>query len=132
MRLIDTSAWIEYYREEGIENYKNEIILNLKNNLAATCGLIKTELLMHTKNKKEYNLLESDLSGIHWLETNIKIYNKSAEIGFGLRRKGMTIPVTDLIIAACAIIYKTEIIHFDKHFEQIKKYCPLTTISFNI
>ena len=48
MNLIDASAWIEYYRNNGNENYKRDIIRNLKDNLAATCGIIKTELLVHT------------------------------------------------------------------------------------
>ena len=132
MKLIDTSAWIEYFRKIGNKNYKNEILQCLTNNVAAICGLIKTELLVHAKTKKEYNLLESDLSGIHWFETDIIIYNKSSEIGFNLRRKGITVPTTDLIIASCALIYNAEIIHFDKHFEQIKVHYPLKTISFNI
>ena len=105
MKLIDTSAWIEYYRVKGNLKYKNEIIQSLNSNMAAVCGIIKTELLVHAKTEKEYNLLESDLLGIHWLETDAAVYKKSSEIGFGLRRKGITVPATDLIIASCAIIY---------------------------
>ena len=33
MKIIDTSAWIEYYRKNGKEEYKTEIKEALKNNL---------------------------------------------------------------------------------------------------
>jgi hypothetical protein len=45
MKLIDSSAWIEYYRKDGDTHYKEEIIKALKENNAAICGIIKTELL---------------------------------------------------------------------------------------
>ena len=131
MNLIDTSAWIEYYRNNGNENYKRDIIRNLKDNKAATCGIIKTELLVHTRTKKEYILLESDFNSIHWFETDSRVYNKASHIGFSLKRKGITIPATDLIIASCALINNSFLLHFDKHFDHIKKYFPLKTISYN-
>jgi predicted nucleic acid-binding protein len=74
----------------------------------------------------------SKIFGINWLETDSKVYSKAAETGFGLRRKGITIPATDLIITSCALIHDSTILHFDKHFEQIKKYYPLEIISFDL
>jgi predicted nucleic acid-binding protein len=132
MKLIDTSAWIEYYRKDGEQKYKEDVIDALKNNTAAICGIIKIELLVHARTKNEYQLLESDFSAIHWIESESKVYDKAAEMGFRLRRKGITIPATDLIIASCAIINNSILLHYDKHFEQVKKYYPLETISFNL
>jgi predicted nucleic acid-binding protein len=130
MILIDTSAWIEYYRKNGNEYYKKKIIPALKENLAAICGIITTELLVHTRTKKEYQLLESDFFGIIWLETDKRVYNKASEIGFDLKRRGITIPATDLIIASCALIYNSSLLHYDKHYEKIKEFFPLETITF--
>ncbi len=130
MKIIDTSAWIEYYRKNGKKKYKTEIRTALKGNICAICGIIKTEILFHTKTKKEFELLDSDLSGIHWFETDKTIYNKASEVGYNLKRKGITIPATDLIIASCALIYKSEIVHLDKHFEKIKTYYPLKTFFY--
>lgn len=132
MKLIDSSAWIEFYRKNGDIHYKEEIIKALKENDAAICGIIKIELLIHTKTIHEYNMLASDFSAIHWLESNEHLYSKASEIGFELKKKGITVPVTDLIVASCAVIYGAMLIHFDKHFIMINKYYPLKMISFNI
>ena len=132
MTLIDSSAWIEYYRKSGDRHYKKNIITILTENKAAICGIIKTEILVHTKTKKEYRLIKSDFYGLTWFETDINVYNKASEIGFSLKKKGITIPATDLIIAACALTNNSFLLHFDKHFEQIKKIFPLQTISYNL
>jgi predicted nucleic acid-binding protein len=130
MKIADTSAWIEYYRKNGRKNYKTEMIHAIKNNICAVCGIIKIELLVHAKSKNEYDLLDSDLSGLHWLEINKGVINQASEIGYSLKRKGITIPSTDLIIASCTLANKAELIHLDKHFEEIKKHYPLKTIYF--
>jgi predicted nucleic acid-binding protein len=130
MLIIDTSAWIEYYRKNGNMDYKKRIIQTLEDNTAAICGIIITELLVHTKTKKEYQLLETDFSGMHWLETDYAVYIKAAAMGFDLKRKGITIPLADLVIASCAFRYKSAVIHFDKHYEIIKQHYPLRTVIF--
>jgi predicted nucleic acid-binding protein len=130
MMLVDSSAWIEFYREKGRADYKTAVVRNLQDNSVATCGIVKTELQAHARTIKEYHLLESDFDGMVWIETDFPVYRKAAEMGFRLRQKGMTIPATDLIIASCALINGLEILHLDKHFDLIKTVYPLKTISF--
>ena len=69
------------------------------------------------------------MSSFHWLETDLKVYLKACEIGFLLKKNGITIPLTDLIIGACALINNCKLIHFDKHYIQIKKYYSLNQFS---
>lgn len=69
------------------------------------------------------------MSSFHWLETDLKVYLKACEIGFLLKKNGITIPLTDLIIGASALINNCKLIHFDKHYIQIKKYYLLNQFS---
>ena len=46
------------------------------------------------------------------------------ELAFSLRRRGLTIPTTDLMIAAVAIENKSVLLHHDKHHERIVSYYP--------
>jgi predicted nucleic acid-binding protein len=129
MILIDTSAWIEYYRKDGRKEYKKIILNGIEQNIISVNGIIQTELLIFCKNKIEYNLILNDLSSFHWFETDQKAYLKACEIGFSLKKIGITIPISDLIIGACALINNCKLIHFDKHYLQIKQHYPLDQYS---
>ena len=52
-------------------------------------------------------------------------------LGFELRRKGKTIPSTDLLIASISLYYDLDILHADNHFEIIKLYSNLKTTDLN-
>ena len=87
MKLIDSSAWIEYFRKEGSRNYKELVSHAIQDNDAAVNGIIQLEILVHTKTKSEYNTILSDFSAFHNLELNNIVFNKATEIGFDLKRK---------------------------------------------
>jgi len=125
MKLIDSSAWIEYYRKEGNRNCKAIISHAIQNNEAAVNGIIQLEILVFTKTQSEYNNISSDFSAFHHLELNDNVFQKASEIGFNLRRKGITIPASDLIIAASAMVTDSQLMHIDKHFTYIAEYYPL-------
>ena len=129
MKLIDSSAWIEYYRKEGKREYKASIFDAIQNNTAAVNGIIQLEILVFTKTQSEYDDILSDFSALHNLELNDSVFQKASEIGFDLRRKGITIPAADLIIAASAMVTNSELIHFDKHYRYIAEYYPLIIAS---
>ena len=129
MKLIDISAWIEYYRKDGNKDYKAFISDAIRNNDAAINGIIQLEILVFTKTQSEYNDILSDFSAFHNLELDNSVFQKASEIGFDLRRKGITIPASDLIIAASAIITDSKLIYFDKHYTFIAEYYPLKLIS---
>ena len=132
MKLIDSSAWIEYYRREGNREYKDRILKAIQNNVAAVNGIIQVELLVFTKTQSEYDAISSDFSALHMLRIDNDVFQKASDIGFDLRRKGITVPATDLITAACALASDAELIHFDGHYEHIAKHSPLKTISRGI
>ncbi|KKK75360.1 hypothetical protein LCGC14_2874480, partial [marine sediment metagenome] len=48
------------------------------------------------------------------------IWEKSYKIGFKLRRTGINMPLTDILIAAVASHYNYLLLHRDKHFPLIK------------
>ena len=130
MKLIDSSAGIEYYRKTGNTDYKTCIYNAIKDNDAAVNGIIRLEILVFTKSDFEYNEISSDFNAFYNLELNDKVFQKASKIGFDLRRKGITIPSADLIIAANAIVTESQLIHFDKHYTYIAEQYPLELISF--
>ena len=125
MKLIDSSAWIEFYRKEGKNEYKSWISKAIGDNETAVNGIIQAEILSFTKTRSDYNSVFSDFSSLHNLELNAPVFSKTSEIGLNLRNKGITIPLADLIIASCALVYDTELIHFDSHYRYLSEHYPL-------
>lgn len=129
MILIDSSAWIEYYRPKGREDFKRLILAAISRDEAAINGIIEVEVLSFTRTQKEYRELASDFSSFHYLPLEKAVFARAAQMGFALRGKGATIPAVDLTIAACALESKSLLLHCDTHYDQIKRHFPLETMS---
>lgn len=125
--LIDTSAWIEFFRPEGDVNYQNQVSQLIEDNEAAICGLILVELLRGARSDKEYRELNDRLNTLHYLPTPETTWRTSGQLASQLLRKGVQIPTVDLTIAVIAIENNLPIFHHDKHFGILEKHSRLKT-----
>ena len=125
MILVDTSVWIEIFKDKtgnivkafqktiGSDNY----VMSRFNQL---------ELLQGARDQNEWEMLEDYLSTQYFLEATQDTWPEAARIYFELRRKGFTInsPV-DCCIAQVALEYGAILLHRDKDFEKISRLRPL-------
>lgn len=128
--LIDTSAWLFALRKEFLPEIKERIDLLLKENLVMTTGIIKLELLAGTRTKAEYDRLKKRLSALESIETDASLWELACDTGFRLRRKGVTIPYTDILIASCAMSAGCILLHADRHFNLAAGHLKLKHESF--
>ena len=127
--IIDTSAWIESFRPQSEKTFINLVKdLILKGKILVP-GIIKTELLRGTKNKKEYNQLNDLLKGLEYLPVSDDFWEKLSRFSFSLFRKGVTVPLTDTYIALLGIENNASILHCDKHFDLIAEKVPLKILT---
>jgi predicted nucleic acid-binding protein len=114
--LIDTSAWIAFFR--GHEPLASRVDAALADGSAAVCGMIELEVLQNVRPGEEdvRSLMRSTLR----LRTDEADYREAGERLAGLRRRGVTLPVTDGLIAQVALRYQLPLLEFDKHFEHIE------------
>lgn len=114
--LIDTSAWIAFFR--GHEPVASRVDGALADGSAAVCGMVELEVLQGVRPGEERvrGLLRSSLH----LETIESDYLEAAERLAGLRRNGITLPVTDGLIAQVALRHKVALLEHDRHFECIE------------
>lgn len=124
MILIDSSAWIEYYKPTGDPIIKKAVYAAIQNDEAAINGIIVVEIAGFVR-EKEKSLILTDFSALHSLPLNNVVFQKAVIICSGMRNSGITIPATDAIIAACAWEANVSILHKDSHFEAIARYFPL-------
>lgn len=121
--LIDSSAWILAIR--GTHPDADIVDQLLAARRAATNRVIVAELLIGTKTAQEYREFSDDLAVLPHLELTEPVWAESARIGFGLRRKGVTASLPDLIIVACAITHGCELFSNDQDFDLIARHTPL-------
>jgi len=114
--LIDTSVWIQADSLKANSEVKSKVLLLLDKDRAAACGIIIAELLCGAKTPTNYEELKIDIEGIHYLNTPENIWLKAAQMSFDLRKKGISIPLTDILIACIAIDNNCSLLHLDKHF----------------
>jgi predicted nucleic acid-binding protein len=123
--IIDTSAWIESFRPQSDKAFSNLVKHLILNGRVLIPGIIKTELLKGTKNKKEYNRLNELLKGLEYLPVPDEFWEKLSQFSFSLFRKGIIVPLTDTYIALLCIENHALILHRDKHFDLIAQDFPL-------
>jgi predicted nucleic acid-binding protein len=132
MILVDTSVWIEIFKDKtghvvksfqeriGSENY-------------ALSRFNQLELLQAAKDLKEWELLEDYLSTQYYLEASENTWREAALIYFELRRKGVTINSSvDCCIAQIAIEHGAILLHRDRDFEKIYRIRPLDQERFEL
>jgi predicted nucleic acid-binding protein len=125
MKLIDSSCWVEYYRSDGNTQIQDAVEKAIELDEAATCGMIRIEILAYISRRNEYDAVSQDFSGMHDLNITRREYDAAVEIGRVLRAEGISVPATDLLIAATAISHHATLLHGDKHFLTIGKYSEL-------
>ena len=116
--IADTSVWIEFFRNENspVSDYLKQL---LRSGQVALTGMVLAEILQGIKLSREARLVRNKLESLPFVETDRRIWLHAGEISATLRKKGLTIPLSDIIIASAAIIEGYEIFTIDPHFEKI-------------
>jgi predicted nucleic acid-binding protein len=119
MILIDTSAWIDFFR--GREPLASLVDAALAANEAALCGPVEAELRRGLANERERKKIIPLLAGCHSLAQPEQLWNEAGELGFALRRRGVTPKTLDLLIAVYALSHSAALLSADKDFQAMRK-----------
>jgi tRNA(fMet)-specific endonuclease VapC len=116
--LVDTSAWIDYFNKPDSETGKI-VEQILRNGRAVLAGIVLTEILQGAKIKTEFDAILESMLALPLLEASLTTWIEAGRISFALRKKGITIPTTDLIIACLVLENNCSILTLDLHFQEI-------------
>jgi tRNA(fMet)-specific endonuclease VapC len=116
--VVDTSVWIEFFRSSDTPHsmYLKRL---LREGSVILQGLILAELLQGIKTRKESGIVKKALQKLPYIEMTREVWEKAGEISSALLRKGVTIPLSDVIVASCAVSEGFEILTLDSHFKKI-------------
>ena len=124
MILLDTSAWIEFFKKNS--NFKLNLLYNP--NEIYLCLPVYQEILQGIGDNNIYLLIKKALDSSNFLENPIskEVFEEASSLYRLTRKKGITIRSTmDCLIATIAIRNNATVLHKDRDFSQISKITSL-------
>ncbi len=115
--LIDTSVWILFFGKNS-DVVENRILNLIARNRVAYNGVILSELLFGAKNNKNIDSIIDTFTGLRFLEMDRDFFVHSSRLNLELRKKGLTVPMADVMILTHAKLNRLIVFSQDKHFEQ--------------
>jgi predicted nucleic acid-binding protein len=125
--LIDSSAWIETIRQDGDPAYGRQVDRLLTEERAATCEVVITEILRGAISEAELTALAEELRGLLRLAMD-GAGEEGGRLAWALRRRGILVPTTDLLIAATARLNGAALLHRDRHLAEAAEALGLQAI----
>ncbi|MBL7210114.1 MAG: PIN domain-containing protein, partial [Dehalococcoidia bacterium] len=124
--LVDTSVWLEVLpRGKADSELRQRVDALLAADLVATTGIVRLELLGGARTEAQYRHLSRLLSALHLLPIVEECCTEAAQMGFQMRREGIAVPFTDLLIASVAADVDAVVVHRDRHFNVIAQHLSL-------
>ncbi|MXY26417.1 MAG: PIN domain nuclease [Acidobacteria bacterium] len=102
MILVDTSSWIHLLRDDGDPVVRARVEAALRSGEACWCPIVQLELWNGARGSREKRALEDFRRVLPTLAIDDSVWRDAYEIARRARRSGITIPSTDIVIAACA------------------------------
>lgn len=116
--LVDTSAWIEYLRATGSPVAARVERLLLAGR-AVWCDMVILELWNGARAGKEQRALVKLATVVEPVATDAETWRVAHRLARCCRGAGVTVPATDILIAACAEQRALGVVHQDGDFDAI-------------
>lgn len=128
MVLIDTSAWIEYFRN-GIPSVVRKVERCLREEDVAMGDLIYCEIMQGIYSDSHRRQVEELLLGLPRFEmVGFEMANKAAANYRLLRSKGVVVRKTiDVLIGTFCAEHEMPLIHHDRDFDRMASHIGLKT-----
>jgi predicted nucleic acid-binding protein len=115
--IVDSTIYIDLLRRgEDLPFVLRPFLLSAQ---LFTCGVIRAEVLRGIRLIEMRNELSDLFDLMEEVPTDAGIWEKVTDLAWRLDRRGAVLPLTDLVIAACAFLVDTEVVTTDPHFSQI-------------
>ena len=116
--LIDTCAWVAFLRS-GQGTLAAQVAQALGDDAALLCGVTLTELLQGAKGAKEKQQLDFLFANVPCVSVEPADWVTAGLVLQSLRTQGITLPLTDALIAAVAKRKAVPILTIDAHFQHL-------------
>jgi predicted nucleic acid-binding protein len=129
MVIADTSVWIPFFNRPG-SSHKTTLDLLIDADEVALVGVVLAELLQGCRTPSERDILSDALLALPYFEVTQSTWSQAGNLSAHLLRRGVTLPLSDLVIAALAIEHGCSVYSLDAHFKKIpgvRLYLPASS-----
>jgi predicted nucleic acid-binding protein len=119
--LVDSSLWVHQLRKGGDPAKRDRVNALLENGEAAWCPAVRLELWRGVTNDAERKTLRRYEALLLNYEISADVWERAIRLADRGRTSGVTVPLADLLIFACAKIHEIDVAHDDAHFDELTK-----------
>jgi predicted nucleic acid-binding protein len=117
--LVDSSLWVHQLRKSGDPAKRDRVNALLESGEAAWCPAVRLELWRGVTNDGERKTLRRYEALLPSYEMAPEVWDRAIQLADRGRSAGVTVPLTDLLIFACAKLNGLDLAHDDSHFDQL-------------
>jgi predicted nucleic acid-binding protein len=125
--LIDTSVWIEYFRNKS-SSVAQKVDRVLEEDEVYVPKIIIAELMQGSKSKKELAIIEDFFDAFHIIDQKDDSWIKAGSLSYKLKKKGKNINLFDCYIAVIAQEHSCIIFSLNRHFKEIQSLIDVSMI----
>lgn len=126
MVIADTSVWIPFFnRPNSLEKRALDLLIDAHE--VALVGVILTEILQGCRSRSERDEVTDALLALPYLEARQSTWILAGDLSSTLLQTGVTLPISDLVVAALALEHHCSVYSLDSHFQQmpgLRRYTP--------
>jgi predicted nucleic acid-binding protein len=119
--LVDTSSWLHFLRPEGDQSVRERVNQALRSGDACWCVMVRLELWNGAGGDRDKKVLRDFERFLPDLPIDAQVWQFSLDLAKKVRSAGVTVPATDLLIAACARRHQVGLEHADSDFKLLAK-----------
>jgi predicted nucleic acid-binding protein len=125
--LVDSTIYIDLLRRG--EDIPFVLRASLLSGQLFVCGVIRAEVLRGIRAIEMRNELSELFDLMVEIPTDARLWRKVTDLAWNLDRRGTILPLTNLVIASCALVVDTSVVTTDPHFSQIPGLTVKRTLS---
>lgn len=119
--LVDSSLWVHQLRKSGDAAKRDRVNALLESGEAAWCPAVRLELWRGVTNDAERRTLRRYEALLPSYGITSEVWERSIHLADRGRAAGLTVPLADLLIHACAKLNGLEVAHDDTHFDELAR-----------